>query len=149
MSYLYKQLLHSDVDVFKMLLKVFGQAFQDIETYQGNVPNDTYLQSLLSKANLIVLVAMYEKEIVGGLVAYELEKFEQERREFYIYDLAVSELHRRKGIATKLIQELKIIAKKRNAYVIYVQADKEDLPAIKLYESLGTKEDVYHFDIQV
>jgi aminoglycoside 3-N-acetyltransferase I len=35
----------------------------------------------------------------------------------------------------------------RGAYVIFVQADKVDDAAIKLYESLGTREDVFHFDI--
>ncbi len=84
---------------------------------------------------------------MAGLTAYVLEKFEQDRREIYIYDLAVLENHRRKGLATKLISELKNIAKKRDAYVIYVQADHGDTPAIRLYESLGTKEEVYHFDI--
>ena len=37
----------------------------------------------------------------------------------------------------------------RGAYVIYVQADQGDVPAIRLYESLGTKEDVHHFDFIV
>jgi aminoglycoside 3-N-acetyltransferase I len=45
--------------------------------------------------------------------------------------------------------ELKRIAKARGAYVIYVQADRGDLPAIALYESLGVREDVYHFDVRV
>jgi aminoglycoside 3-N-acetyltransferase I len=34
-------------------------------------------------------------------------------------------------------------------YVIFVQADKVDTAAIKLYESLGTREDVFNFDIEV
>jgi len=87
--------------------------------------------------------------VVGGLAAYELEKFERDRREIYIYDLAVAEAHRRKGVATGLIGALKSIARKRRVYVIYVQADRNDTPAITLYESLGTKEDVHHFDIIV
>ena len=33
--------------------------------------------------------------------------------------------------------------------MIYVQADRGDMPAIRLYESLGTKEDVHHFDFRV
>jgi aminoglycoside 3-N-acetyltransferase I len=33
--------------------------------------------------------------------------------------------------------------------VIYVQADRGDGPAIALYESLGTREDVHHFDLPV
>jgi aminoglycoside 3-N-acetyltransferase I len=147
MDYTYKQLSASDIKLLKGLLKVFGEAFNEIETYQSAVPSESYLESLLSKPSFIVLVAMHEDEVVGGLAAYELEKFEQDRREIYIYDLAVSEAHRRKGIATKLINELRRIATERKVYMIFVQADTEDDPAIKLYESLGTKESVYHFDI--
>ena len=32
---------------------------------------------------------------------------------------------------------------------MFVQADRTDPPAIRLYESLGTREDVHHFDISV
>jgi aminoglycoside 3-N-acetyltransferase I len=78
-----------------------------------------------------------------------LQKFERNRREIYIYDLAVSAEHRRRGVARGAILELKRIAKARGAYVIYVQADPGDLPAIALYDSLGTREDVHHFDFRV
>lgn len=149
MHYSYKQLTPSDVKLLKELLKVFDDAFNEVDTYQKAVPSDAYLQTLLSKTHFIALVAMADDEVVGGIAAYELEKFEQDRREIYIYDLAVAEIHRRKGLATGLINELKRLAKERKAYVIYVQADVEDEPAIKLYESLGTKENVLHFDIQV
>jgi aminoglycoside 3-N-acetyltransferase I len=88
-------------------------------------------------------------EVVGGIAAYELKKFEQERSEIYIYDLAVAAAHRREGIATALIQELKNIATARGAYVIFVQADIGDDPAIALYTKLGAREDVLHFDIAV
>jgi aminoglycoside 3-N-acetyltransferase I len=58
---------------------------------------------------------LQEGTVVGGLAAYELKKFEQERSEIYIYDLAVREEHRRQGIATALIGELKAIARRRGA----------------------------------
>src|SRR5262245_1891827 len=144
-----KQLSGSDVDLLKQLLKVFGEAFDDIPTYQHAVPGDDYLRSLLQRSHFIALVALNDDEVVGGLAAYELDKFEQDRREIYIYDLAVSEPHRRRGVATSLINELKRLATERGAYVIYVQADKGDEPAIRLYDSLGTREDVLHFDIDV
>ncbi|MFK7854249.1 MAG: GNAT family N-acetyltransferase, partial [Granulosicoccus sp.] len=54
---------------------------------------------------------------------------------------------RRKGIATELIEELKRIALLRGVYVIFVQADHGDDPAIKLYTKLGIRENVLHFDI--
>jgi len=61
----------------------------------------------------------------------------------------VAAAHRREGIATALIQELKKLAAARAAYVIFVQADIGDEPAIALYSKLGIREDVLHFDIAV
>lgn len=37
----------------------------------------------------------------------------------------------------------------RGAWVIYVQADLVDEPAVALYTKLGVREDVLHFDIAV
>lgn len=147
MSYTYTQLSANDTSLVKKLLTVFGGAFEDSATYLKNIPPESYLETILGKSHVIALVARFEDVVVGGIVAYELDKLEQARREIYIYDLAVSETHRRKGVATGLIRELQRIAKKRNAYVIYAEADEGDNAATRLYESLGTKESVYHFDI--
>jgi aminoglycoside 3-N-acetyltransferase I len=137
-----------DLALFKELLRVFGDAFGEPDTYQGAVPDDEYLRALLGSPHFIAVVAVVGDEVVGGLAAYELQKFERDRREIYIYDLAVAEAHRRKRVATNLILELKRAAQARGAYVVFVQADRDDVPAIRLYESLGTREDVYHFDIR-
>jgi aminoglycoside 3-N-acetyltransferase I len=133
------------------LLTTFGDAFNDVETYTGNRPRVDYLRQLLDSEYFIALAALRNGQVVGGLAAYELKKFEQERSEIYIYDLAVAKEHRREGIATALIEELKRIAAARGAYVIFVQADTavEDEPAIALYTKLGVREDVLHFDIPV
>ncbi len=149
LSYSYRQLTSADISLLKDLLRVFGEAFAEVETYQGSVPSDDYLTWLLSKEHFIAVAAMSGEEVVGGLAAYELDKFEQDRREIYIYDLAVAESHRRRGVATGMIRELTRIATTRNVYVLFVQADPVDAPAIALYESLGTKEVAFHFDIRV
>jgi aminoglycoside 3-N-acetyltransferase I len=149
MAYAYKQLSASDLPLMKGLLAVFGEAFGEPQTYQGAMPTDAYLQTLLGKPHFIALAATTTNgaDVVGGLAAYELEKFEQARSEIYIYDLAVQEDHRRQGVATGLIRALGRIASQRGAYVMFVQADPGDEPAIRLYQSLGTREDVHHFDI--
>ena len=133
MNYSYKLLSSADVAWLKALNKVFGEAFGEPDTYQGAAPNDSYLKTLLGKQHFIALVALSGAEVVGGLTAYVLEKFEQERREIYIYDMAVAEVHRRKGIATQLIRELQAVARERGAYVIFVQADPGDTAALGLY----------------
>jgi hypothetical protein len=107
MDFTFEPLTPSDVDPLKDLLRVFGEAFDDVETYQGAVPSDGYLRSLLAMPHFIVVVA------------------------------------RRKGAG------LKRVAAQRGAYVIYVQADRDHAPAIALYQGLGTREDVHHFDFVV
>jgi aminoglycoside 3-N-acetyltransferase I len=148
-SHLCKQLSAPDLPILHRLLALFGEAFGEPDTYQGAVPSDAYLAKLLGKPHFIALAALDGDEVIGGLAAYELEKFERARSEIYIYDLAVGQAHRRKGVATALIRALQEIAKERGAYLIYVQADTGDAPAIALYESLGTREDVHHFDIPI
>ena len=139
----------ADVAMMNALLTVFGEAFDEVGTYGQNRPSATYLQQLLGSDHFIALGANVGGQVIGGLAAYELRKFEQPRSEIYIYDLAVAEGHRRKGIATALIQRLQLIAASRGAYVIYVQADRDDDAAIALYSKLGVREDVLHFDIAV
>ncbi|MBD2316034.1 AAC(3)-I family aminoglycoside N-acetyltransferase [Phormidium tenue] len=143
------QLSVKDLALMEELLTVFGEAFDEVDTYSSSRPSDVYLKRLLSSDYFIALAALKNGAVVGGLTAYELQKFEQERSEIYIYDLAVAAAHRREGIATALIQELKKVAVARAAYVIFVQADLGDDPAIALYTKLGVREDVLHFDIAV
>lgn len=144
-------LTETDIPLMRGLLETFGSVFDEAHTYVANQPDDDYLRCLLSGDTFIALVALEGDAVVGGLAAYELRKFEQPRSEIYIYDLAVRATHRRRGIATALINCLKSVAAERNAWVIYVQADTgvEDQPAIALYSKLGRREEVLHFDIAV
>jgi aminoglycoside 3-N-acetyltransferase I len=149
MPFTVQRLAAGDVQRLRQLNRLFETAFEDPEQYGAAPPDDAYLEALLAKPHVVALVALDAGEVVGGLVAYELDKFEQARREFYIYDLAVAQAHRRQGVATALIRRLQQIAAARGGWVIYVQADYGDEPAVALYQSLGVREDVMHFDIPV
>ncbi len=146
-----RQLTPDDLPLMDAVLTTLGEAFDDIDTYLARRPGPEYTGRLLGSDSFIALAALKDGECVGAIAAYELRKFEQERSEIYIYDLAVSSAHRREGIATSMIEKLKEVAAARGAYVIYVQADTgiDDEPAIALYSKLGKREDVLHFDIPV
>ncbi len=144
-----KRLEPGDAALFEDLNRLFGEAFGDADDHAGRRPEQDYLERLLATEHIIPLVAISGGELVGGLVAYEFDKFEQARREIYIYDLAVREDWRRRGVATALIEHLRAIGSERGAWVVFVQADYGDDPAIALYEGLGTREEVLHFDIAV
>lgn len=148
-SFTIRQLAADDAPLMHDLLAMFGEAFDDPESYGARRPGPAYLRQLLGSGTFIALAACESAQVIGGLAAYVLPKFEQERSEVYIYDLAVAAPHRRRGIATALIRELQRIAAERGAWVIFVQADPPDAPAVALYTKLGVREDVLHFDIPV
>ena len=147
-----RQLGPADAGLMDALLSFFGEAFGDPASYTSKRPSAEYLRKLLGGDSFIALAAFDDGgTVLGALCAYELHKFEQERSEIYIYDLAVAATHRRQGIATALIRSLREIAATRGAWVIFVQADTqpEDEAAIALYSKLGVREDVLHFDIPI
>jgi ribosomal protein S18 acetylase RimI-like enzyme len=109
-----------DAGSMRALVALFGDAFDEPRMYQDAQPDDAYLAALLARDHFVALVARDQDRIVGGLAAYVLDKFEQARAEVYIYDLAVAATHRRRGIATALIEALKPIARARGAWVIFV-----------------------------
>ena len=146
-SFAVRALGPGDTALMRAMLSMFGEAFQEAQTYSDSQPSTAYLEHLLGNDHFIALAALKDDVVVGGIAAYVLPKFEQERSEIYLYDLAVAETHRRQGIATIMIRELQRLGSLRGAYVIFVQADHGDNPAIALYTKLGSREDVLHFDI--
>lgn len=132
---------------FAKWLTLFGRVFDEPDTYTAAMPSAGYRDRLLADPNFIALAALEDGKLVGALAAYVLVKYEQERSEIYIYDLAVDEARRRKGLGEALVNETRRIAHDMGAWVVYVQADYVDPPAVALYTKLGAREEVLHFDM--
>ncbi len=144
-----RRLGSGDAAALAAMNMLFAREFDDADSYLSAPPGPDHVAALLANPHVIALVAEADGEMVGALAAYVLPKFEQARSEIYIYDLAVVEAHRRRGIATALIDALRPIGRAVGAWVIYVQADYVDPPAVALYTKLGVREEVLHFDIAV
>ena len=139
-----------DVAGFRAMNRLFGEVFDAPDQYAAVPPLDAYVLDWLAQPHNIAILAEQDGETVGALAGYELPKFEQARSEIYIYDLAVAESHRRLGVATAMIEELRRIARERGAWTVFVQADivPEDEPARALYRKLACEEIIaLHFDI--
>lgn len=143
------RLCADDAELAGRLNAMFAEAFGDAESYAAARPGAAYHARVLAQDHVIALAAIEGETVVGGLVAYALDKLERARSEVYLYDLAVAAAHRRRGVATRLIERLRAFAQARGAWVVYVQADYGDDAAVALYTKLGVREDVMHFDIPV
>jgi|GEM_PF-2864060 len=79
-----RQLTADDGAMMHALLTTFGDAFDEADNYGKARPSAAYLGRLLDSEDFIALVALKGEEVIGGLTAYVLRKFEQERSEVYI-----------------------------------------------------------------
>lgn len=138
-----------DADVIRAMNAMFGEAFAEPRTYGAGWPEEDWIERLLAFPHVVAMVAEADGTVVGGLVAYVLPKFEQRRSEIYVYDLAVAASHRRQGIATALLKALAPVADAEQAHAVFVQADSMDAAAIALYDRLGRREEVLHFDLDL
>lgn len=142
-----RALTPDDEPLLRDMLDVFGTAFAEPHNYSAQQPDAAYLRELLSSRNFIAVAAIAGQKVLGGLTAYVLPKPEQDRREIYIHDLAVDAAHRRRGVASALIRELRHIAHERGAHVLFIQAERDDVGPVALYGSLGTRLDMIHFEL--
>ncbi len=145
-----RRLSPDDIALLRSVNELFAEAFEMPDDYLGTPPPDDYLRRLLAKDSFICVAAIDGDTVVGGLTAYVLEKLEQARSEIYIYDLAVAESHRRQGIATALIGEVRRIGRERDTWVVIIEADDGDEAPIGLYDKLSIQHEIaHHFDIAV
>lgn len=89
----------------------------------------------------IFLVAFSEKAPCGFLYAYVLESPEKGYDEILLFSIDTFPGFQQQGVATKLIENLKNIARRQNCREIFVLTDRKNAAAIRLYEKTGGKED--------
>lgn len=89
------------------------------------------LEEELDNETSLFLVAKEENEVIGYIgMSIVID-------EGYIFNVAVRESYRNKGVATALINELVTYGKKNNFSFITLEVRKSNIPAISLYSKFG------------
>lgn len=89
------------------------------------------LEEELNNETSLFLVAKEENEVIGYIgMSIVID-------EGYIFNVAVRESHRNKGVATALINELVTYGKKNNFCFITLEVRESNQPAISLYSKFG------------
>jgi len=88
-----------------------------------------------------LFVAIEDKTPVGFLTAHRLQRFDSRKAEVLLYEIGVHEDHRRKGIGKALIEAVKQWAKEVGADEVWVLTEKDNIPAMKMYQSAGGVEE--------
>jgi ribosomal protein S18 acetylase RimI-like enzyme len=89
----------------------------------------------LSRPDHYFLAAVEDDEPVGFALAYELQRIDRSNPMMFLYEIGVSDGHRRQGIAKAMIDFLKHLCKQRNAHKMFVIASTGNEAALRLYDS--------------
>jgi ribosomal protein S18 acetylase RimI-like enzyme len=142
-----KRLSQNELPLFLELIRLFEDVF---EMKDFKMPDEKYLQKLLSSESFFVFVALQENKVVGGLTSYILHQYYSEAPLAYIYDLAVKKELQYKGIGKKLISANNEYCKILGVEAVMVEADEVDGHAIRFYRSTGaTGLKTVHFDYEL
>ncbi len=135
-----------DIELFIELVELLNEVFEE----SSEVASARQLRKLLDKPDFLAITAIKEGKVIGGLTAYELERYYTDKSELYIYDIAVKKEFHNQGIGKELIAYLKDYATKNGIESVFVDAHAEDEQAIKFYEStIGKGEKVQHFSFEI
>jgi aminoglycoside 3-N-acetyltransferase I len=126
------KLTPTNIDDFSDLIKVFANVF---EWEDFVLPRRDHLQRLLGNPNFLVFVGKTDKQVVGGLTAHVLDRYDTEKPSAYIYDVAVITNLQRKGIGKLLIASLNDYCKQNGFDEVFVQAETDDVQAVNFYKS--------------
>jgi ribosomal protein S18 acetylase RimI-like enzyme len=99
------------------------------DTHQG--------EKFLQDPNTILFVAYYGDNPAAFLYGYRLQRFDSRKAEVLLYEIAVLEAYRRKGIAIALVEKLKIWAADNEADEVWVLTNKSNEGGMALYSSCG------------
>ncbi|WP_299457923.1 GNAT family N-acetyltransferase [uncultured Microscilla sp.] len=134
MRYTIKKLTQADITLAKQLIEAWHT---DDGATQVIYPREKYLAKLLTKKSFHAYVAMVGNKVVGGLTAYEMEMFDTEETEMFLFEIGVNKEARQKGIATALIEALKQTCYQQHIAIIFVGTSMDNEAAKKLYAKTG------------
>lgn len=141
-----RKLTHVDVSAFKALLLLFNHAFEE----ERDLSTTEHLSALLNDRQFVVMAAFSEEEILGGLTAYELSLYYDNKTEIFLYDMAVHPDHQRKGVGKQLLEFLKAYCAQNQISTFFVLAHEEDVHAIEFYHATsGQREKVANFVYEI
>ncbi len=111
---------------------------------------ESTLKLVQNQANIFI-ISFVENDIVGFLYGHVLDRFD-DKKQFFIYEVGVSERFQRLGVASNMFEKLFEILRSQNISEAWVLTNKSNLAANKLYQKFGGKnpnEDDIMYDFEI
>lgn len=127
------RLAEQDIATAKSLFTLMSEIFAEVQEPLG----ESYLGQLLADDSFWAIAAFSDGHLAGGLTAHTLPMTRSESSEIFIYDIAVRESCRRRGVGKALVNTLLGQARQAGIDVAFVPADNGDTHALDFYRAVG------------
>ena len=109
----------------------------EIECFEREAFTKQQIAHLLTDYNSVSLVAKVNSEIIGFIIG--IIYLERNSPTGHILTIDISPIHRRKGIAQKLLQEIEKIFKEKGVKACRLEVREDNIAALRLYQKFGYK----------
>lgn len=107
----------------------------EMECFKNEAFTKQQIAQLITAYNSLGLVAKENNTLVGFIIA--MVNIERKSLAGHILTIDVSPVHRRKGIAQKLLQEIENIFSEKGVKKCYLEVREDNIAALNLYRKLG------------
>jgi aminoglycoside 3-N-acetyltransferase I len=84
-----------------------------------------------------LIVATDDDLPVGYIVGYLLDRVDRDQQMMFFYEIGVATSHRRRGIGTAMIAELKAVCRRSDVMKMWVPTGRSNIAATRLYTRTG------------
>jgi ribosomal protein S18 acetylase RimI-like enzyme len=130
-----------------MEIRTLGVGDDEIVFQAAHLFDETPLPSavrrFLAEPGHHLLIAFADETAVGFVSGVELTHPDK-GTEMFLYELAVDERHRRRGVGTALAEALRDLARARGCYDMWVLTDEDNEAALGTYRKSGSTDSSTH-----
>ena len=125
-------------DDYALLASVIRSLIPEDER-DGGVASDAHLRRALENTACYFIVCLIDSIPVGYLSAYGFPAIDADCSQVYLYDIIVDERHRREGIGSRMIEDLKKRCEADGADHIWLGTSLENEAAQRTFEGTGAR----------
>jgi ribosomal protein S18 acetylase RimI-like enzyme len=140
----------AELSIARLTNVEWEKAQASITLFWDRTPSQETILKFLDNSHNILLSAEVGDVLVGQVIGYILDRWDQNEPMLFLYSIDVAETHQRRGIGTALIAALKKIGRTQGCSEAFVLTNKSNPAAMQLYQSTGgkssTPDDVVMFE---
>ena len=120
----------------RRLLQTDHMLVQQIVSRKMEIVAAERISAFLENDFNYVIAAIESNRVIGFVLAYELQRYDKHNM-MYIHEVDVLPAYRRKGIGSRLLEEVKRICKEKTLCKLFLVTTQSNIPACSLYEATG------------